>query len=76
MEPLRGHVADRADDVAGVRQVVALDRLGQPEVGDPDGALSVEQKVGGLDVAVEDTLRWAYSRAPATCSPTRATLRQ
>ena len=30
--------------------------LGQAEVGDPDGALVVEQQVRGLDVAVDDPL--------------------
>ncbi len=36
-EPLRRHVADRAQDVAGGRQSVVVG-LGQPEVGDPDHA--------------------------------------
>ena len=55
-EPLRGHVADGAQDVAGVRQVVGLGRLGQAEVGHPDVAVVVQQEVRRLDVAVEDAL--------------------
>jgi hypothetical protein len=56
-EPLRGQVAQGADDVAGVRQVVAVGvGLGQAEVGDPDVAGVVEQQVGGLDVAVQHAL--------------------
>ena len=56
LEPLRCHVAQRAEDVAGVRQVVGVRRLGQAEVGDPDVPLGVEQQVGRLDVAVQDAL--------------------
>ena len=56
VEPLGGHVADGADDVAGVGQVVGVGRLGQAEVGDPDVAVSVEQEVGRLDVAMKDAL--------------------
>ena len=40
-EALRRHVADRAQDVAGMRQVVGLRRLGQSEVGHPDVAVVV-----------------------------------
>ena len=46
----------RADDVAGARQLVAVLGLGQAEVGDPDVALGVEQEVRGLDVAVQNAL--------------------
>jgi hypothetical protein len=40
-----------------VGQVLGVGQLGQAEVGDPEGALEVEQQVGGLDVAVENALR-------------------
>ena len=49
-------VAQRADHIAGVGQVLAVARLRQAEVGDPDVALGVEQQVRWLDVAVEDSL--------------------
>ena len=52
-EPLGRHVAERAQDVAGLGQAVVL-RLGQAEVGDPDDARVVEQQVRRLDVAVDD----------------------
>ena len=52
-EPLGGHVAERAQDVAGVGQPLVL-ALGQAEVGDPDDPRVVEQQVGRLDVAVDD----------------------
>ena len=55
-EPLGGHEPQRPDQVVRLRQVLPLDELGQPEVGDPDVALGVEQEVGGLDVAVDDPL--------------------
>ena len=76
VEPLRGHVPQRADDVAGVGQVVVGDRLGQAEVGDPDGPVEVEQQVRGLDVAVEDPLRVGVGQCAATWTPIRATSRQ
>ena len=50
------HVPHRAHDVAGVRQVVGADRLGQAEVSHPDRAVAIQQQVGRLDVAVEDAL--------------------
>jgi hypothetical protein len=55
-EPLRRHVADRAHDVAGLRQVVGVRGLGQAEVGHPHVAVVVQQQVARLDVAVEDAL--------------------
>ena len=57
-ERLRRHVAQRAQDVAGVRQIVAAGsgHLGQAEVGDPHRAAHVQQQVGRLDVAVQDAL--------------------
>jgi hypothetical protein len=55
-EPLRRHVAQGADDVARVRQVVAVGGLGEAEVGDPDDALGVQEQVARLDVAVQHPL--------------------
>ena len=56
LEPLGGHVADRAHDVAGAGQVAVAGDLGQAEVGDPDRAVGVEQEVRRLDVAVQDAV--------------------
>ena len=58
VESFGGHVAERAQKVAGVRQVVGAGagHLRQPEIGDPDRAAQVEQQIGGLDVAVQDPL--------------------
>ena len=55
-EPFRGHVPERADDVALSRQFDGILGLGQPEVGHPGDAFGVEQDVGRLDVAVQDAL--------------------
>ncbi len=57
LEPLRGHVANRPHDVAGVCQIISLDGLGQSKVGNPGGPVSIEQKIGGFNVTVADTLR-------------------
>jgi len=57
VETLRGHVAQRADDVAGVGQVVAVSVcLGQAEVGHPNIARVIEQQVRRLDVAMQHPL--------------------
>ena len=48
---LGGHVANRAQNVAGLCQAVVVG-LGQSEVGDPDDAVGVEKEVRRLDVAV------------------------
>ena len=55
-EPLGRHEPQCPDQVVRLRQLVPLDELGQPEVGDPDVPLGVEQEVGGLDVAVDHPL--------------------
>ena len=55
-EGLGRHVAQGAEDVAGVRQVLLVVGLGQAEVGHPDDAVGVEEQVRGLDVAMDDSL--------------------
>src|SRR5262249_22035161 len=44
------------DHVPGLRQVVAVGRLGQAEIRDPDGTMRVQQQIGRLDVAVQRAL--------------------
>jgi hypothetical protein len=56
VERLRWHEPQGAEKIAGLGQVVLVARLGQAEVGDPNGAAGVDQEIGGLDVAVEDAL--------------------
>ena len=56
LEGLGGEVSQRADDVAGIGQVVAPRQLRQAEVGDPGDLVLVDQQVGRLDVAVQDPL--------------------
>ena len=52
---LRGHVAGRAHDLAGLGvHVVGFQPLGQPEVGDLQHAVIGEQDVRRLQVAVDD----------------------
>ena len=55
-EPLRRHVAQRPQDVAGLGQLLAAFRLGQSEIRDPDDAVAVHQQVRRLDVAVDDAV--------------------
>ena len=50
------HVPERAQDVAGVRQVLLVVRLGQAEIGHPDHPGGVQQEVRRLDVAMEHAL--------------------
>ncbi len=53
---LGAHVGRRAQDRAAGRQlVVGLDQLGQAEVGDVGVPVSVDQDIGRLQVAVEDS---------------------
>ena len=52
---LGAHVPERADHVAGAREAEVAGESGQAEVGDPDRAVGVDQEVGRLDVAMEDT---------------------
>ena len=55
-ELLGTHEAQRAHDRARDRERRRLDQLAQPEVGQPDVAVGVEQDVGGLDVAVDEAM--------------------
>ena len=50
---LRAHVAERAQDVASHGQIRPALRLRQPEVGDQETPLGVDQQVRRLDVAVD-----------------------
>ncbi len=54
--PLGTEIAQRPDDVAGGRQVALPPHAGQPEIGDPEAMISVDQEVRGLDVAVQDVV--------------------
>ncbi len=76
-EPLRRHVAQRPQQVAGVGQRLGVGRVvRQAEVGDPDGAPLVEQDVRRLDVAVDDRPGRARRRRPRRPGATiRATSR-
>ena len=56
LERLGGEITQRADHVAGIRQVVAARQLRQAEVGDPGDLVLVDQDVRRLDVAVQDAL--------------------
>ena len=58
-EPFGGHVSDRPDDVAGVRQVVVGRRLGQAEVGDPDDPVGIKSKFDGLMSRCKIPCSWA-----------------
>ena len=55
-EPLRGHVAQRADDVAGCGQALGPRRLARPKSVTQTLPCGVEQEVRRLDVAVQDAL--------------------
>ena len=52
-ELLGGHVLQRAQHVARVREPVLLQSFREPEVRDPDMAVAIEQQVGRLHVAME-----------------------
>ena len=56
LEALRRHVFERADQIAGVRQVHLLEELRHSEIGHPHDALLVEQQIGRLNIAVQHAL--------------------
>ena len=49
-------VADGAHQIAGSREVLFRMQMRQPEIGDPQIAMRIDQQVGGLDVAMDDAL--------------------
>ena len=51
---LGAHVAQCPDHVAGVRQAEIAGKPSQAKVGDPEGALRIDQEVSRLDVAMKD----------------------
>src|SRR5216684_360763 len=55
VEPLRGHVSERADEVARTGRVAPL-VFGQSEVADPSLPFLIQQNVGRLDVAMNHSL--------------------
>ena len=55
VEPFGGHVLQSPDQVVGLGQVFAALEFGESEVGHPGGAVSIEQQVRRLDVAVQHT---------------------
>ena len=63
-ESLRRHVAQCTNDVAGMREISIIG-LGQTEIGNPHDAGRVEQKIGGLNVAVHNAS--AVSIGQGTC---------
>ncbi len=52
---LGAHVPERADHVAGVRQAEIAGESRQAEIGDPECTVGIDQEVGRLDVAMDDT---------------------
>src|SRR5437868_78321 len=62
LETFRRHVTQRADEVAGGRQVISAFDLGQSEIGDPDDPMLIEQQIARLDVAVQDSLSMGVSQ--------------
>ena len=56
-EPFGRHVLQRADEIAGLRQIGAFDDLGHTEIGDPNEAPVVQKQIGRLDVAMKNALR-------------------
>ncbi len=57
MQTFGRHILQGADHIAGAREIALFEHLGQPEVGDPSGAGTVDQQVGRLDIAMQDALR-------------------
>ena len=51
---LGAHVPQRPQQVAGQRQAAVRGGAGQPEIGHPEVAVSIDHQVGRLDVPVDD----------------------
>ena len=75
LEPLRGHVAERARGCRRSGSGRPRPALGQAEVGDPDRAVRSSSRFDGLMSRWRIPCWWAYSSASATWMPIRATLR-
>jgi hypothetical protein len=52
----RGHVAKGTDNFSGLRQSVRFDGACQSEIRNADGPVGIEQQIGRLDIAVQNTL--------------------
>jgi hypothetical protein len=53
---LRGHVSRGADSMAGAGQRLVIQGQGHAEIGQQRPAISPQQNVGGLDIAMNDPL--------------------
>ena len=68
---LGAHVAQGADHVAGDGERIAAADVREPEVGDVDRAVRIEQQIGRLNIAVNDAELVRMLRASAACKPQR-----
>ena len=54
LKPLGRHVSQRTQNVARLSQFCIF-RFGEAEVGDPDNPRGIEQEIGWLNIAVNDS---------------------